>query len=352
MAIELELTAPAMALKASMAPAPTPVFAALSIRCTPLIPYMAGPSSPPIHSKEKAKAMEENNDNENEATQVLREKLENFVVPITENEKSKALIAKLEQMGAKRAFKSKETVESDSNEEQEEKRVQTVKKNVKEPIGTNKEKEAVEMQMMVALKMPMAGPSHPISKPVVLIPSAPKSVPKAPIVSTTSVAGPSTLQSSAPKTIATAPKPVSVTLTVRQFKLAGTEESGMLIINQATEVSAGKVADAAMQETFQSDEDTGNKNDDGKGNNDNEGNNDNNATMNIDTDSLVVDTKFLESLHLKKAYQGALTKARKAIKDIALSSDYKSLYNSKKIVQALIIGTTKHVHNMKRWQEC
>ncbi|KAG6898585.1 hypothetical protein C0995_009216 [Termitomyces sp. Mi166 len=66
-----------------------------------------------------------------------------------EKGKSNALIAKLEQMGAKRAFKSKETVESDSDEEEEEERVCMIKKmkckHIKEPIGMSKEKEAIEL---------------------------------------------------------------------------------------------------------------------------------------------------------------------------------------------------------------
>ncbi|KAG6887380.1 hypothetical protein C0995_015723, partial [Termitomyces sp. Mi166 len=184
--------------------------------------------------------------------------------------KAKVLIANSEQTGAKKAFKSKETVESNSDEEEEEKRVHTIKKikreHVKEPIGVSKKKKADDLQMKVVPKMPIAEPLHSISKLVVLIPSMPKSVPKAPIVSTTPIAGPFTF--SAPKTIAAAPvpKPVPVMSTgkpavkggsviknpfmVRQFKLAGTEESGVLIINQATEVSASKVTSTAIQETL------------------------------------------------------------------------------------------------------
>ncbi|KAG6873398.1 hypothetical protein C0995_016209 [Termitomyces sp. Mi166 len=310
MAIELKLTVPAMVPKASVAPAPTPISAALLIRHMPSISYVAEPSGPPMHlyselslqeqeevcavkSKEKAKVVEEDDDNEDEATQMLRKELENFVVPITCGQcvannmaeecwyltegfkgkgKSKALITKSEQTGAKRAFKSKETVASDSNKEEEEERVCMIKKikhkHVKELIGVSKRKE-VGLQMAVASKTPMAGPLCSISEPVVLIPSMPKSVPKVSVVLTTPVAGPSTLQtilSSVPKTIATAPKPVSVMSTgklaieggsvikdpfmVRQFKLVGIEESGTPIINQATEVSSGKVAGDAMQETL------------------------------------------------------------------------------------------------------
>ncbi|KAG6859834.1 hypothetical protein C0995_003197 [Termitomyces sp. Mi166 len=290
--------------------------------------------------------------------------------------KSKALIANSEQMGTKRAFKSKEMVKSNSKEKEEEERVCMIKKikhkHIEELIGASKRKEVVELQTTVASKMPVAGPLHSISK-LVLISSMTKSVLKMLVVSTTPIAGPSnmwTVPSSAPKIITTAsvPKPAPVTSTgkpaikgasiikdpfmVRQCKLAGTEESGVLIINQVTEVSVGKVAGAAMQETLQSNKDIGNKNNDGEGDNDHEGNDDNDAAMDIDTSSLVMDMKFLELLHLEEAYQGALMKAKKVIKDIAPAPDYKFLYNSNKIIQALTIGTTKCMCNRKRQQEC
>ncbi|KAG6891790.1 hypothetical protein C0995_008063, partial [Termitomyces sp. Mi166 len=58
---------------------------------------------------------------------------------------------------------------------------------------------------------------------------------------------------------------------VRRFKLAGTEESGALIINQATEVPA-------IQGTLHSDE---SGNEDAVGDNDDSDNN--NGTMNVDS---------------------------------------------------------------------
>ncbi|KAG6887454.1 hypothetical protein C0995_015214, partial [Termitomyces sp. Mi166 len=137
-----------------------------------------------------------------------------------------------------------------------------------------------------------------------------------PIVALASpVAGPSTAQivlSSAPKptTAMHISKPASVNSTskpaikggsvfkdpfmVRQFKLVGTEESGALIINQATEVAAGKVISIATQETLQdkdtSDEDDNDKdsngnednNEDSKGDDDNS-DNDNDAAMDVDS---------------------------------------------------------------------
>ncbi|KAG6871810.1 hypothetical protein C0995_016268 [Termitomyces sp. Mi166 len=102
-AVELEPTVPVVVPEASMAPAPTPVSAALFIKCAPSVPYVAELSSPPMHistmlitqrqpfqwapihskSKEKAKVTKEDNDNEDEATQTLQEELENFIVPTT-----------------------------------------------------------------------------------------------------------------------------------------------------------------------------------------------------------------------------------------------------------------------------
>ncbi|KAG6898584.1 hypothetical protein C0995_009215, partial [Termitomyces sp. Mi166 len=90
----------------------------------------------------------------------------------------------------------------------------------------------------------------------------------------------------------------------------------------------------------------------GEGNNDNESNDDDDVAMDIDTGSLVVDTKFLELLHLEEASQGVLKEAKKVVRNIALAPsakleklpfpklDYKSLYNSNRIVQALTVGAT------------
>ncbi|KAG6859914.1 hypothetical protein C0995_002006 [Termitomyces sp. Mi166 len=118
----------------------------------------------------------------------------------------------------------------------------------------------------------------PISKPIVALASQ--------------VAGPSTAQivpSSAPKPAAmtTSSRPVPVKsvskpaikggfifkdpFMVRQFKLAGTEECGALIINQATEVTG----DEDTSDKDENDQDS-NDNEGGKGNNDN-------AAMDIDS---------------------------------------------------------------------
>ncbi|KAG6887460.1 hypothetical protein C0995_015090 [Termitomyces sp. Mi166 len=92
MAIELEPTAPAVAPKASVASALTPVYVALLIRHAPSVPYRQSSQWALTCSKDKgkAKAMEEDDDNEDEATQTLREELKNFVVPTTFSDKDLA----------------------------------------------------------------------------------------------------------------------------------------------------------------------------------------------------------------------------------------------------------------------
>ncbi|KAG6859556.1 hypothetical protein C0995_007304 [Termitomyces sp. Mi166 len=104
------------------------------------------------------------------------------------------------------------------------------------------------------------------------------------------------------------------------FILAGTEESDALIINQVTEVFAGKVIGTATQETFQSDNDTGNENnEDGEGKNDSEGDDNDDGAMDVDTSGLVADAKFLESLFVKEVLQRVLTEVIKAIEDVVLA---------------------------------
>ncbi|KAG6859124.1 hypothetical protein C0995_011336, partial [Termitomyces sp. Mi166 len=80
-------------------------------------------------------------------------------------------------MGAKRSFKSRELVDSDSDEEEEEDRVHTIKKikrkHVEELTGAKRRKEIMELEdevEIVAAKIPVAGPSHPASKPIILVP--------------------------------------------------------------------------------------------------------------------------------------------------------------------------------------
>ncbi|KAG6883005.1 hypothetical protein C0995_013293, partial [Termitomyces sp. Mi166 len=171
---------------------------------------------------------------------------------------------------------SRELVDSDSNKEEEEDRTRMIKKikrdHVEEPTGIKRRKEIVDLDdevEIVASKIPVAGPSHLTSKPTVLVPSTSKCVPKLIISLASPVAGPST----APITSRSAPKPAAAAAAalskpapaksagptvkggfafkdpfmVRRFKLVGTEESGALIINQATEVPA-------TQGTLRSDE--------------------------------------------------------------------------------------------------
>ncbi|KAG6897948.1 hypothetical protein C0995_010032 [Termitomyces sp. Mi166 len=113
--------------------------------------------------------------------------------------KAKALLDDSEQMGAKQSFKSRELVDSDSNKEEEEDRVHMIKKikhkHVEEPTGAKRRKEIIELDEeveIVAPKAPTAGPSRSISKPAVVVPSAPKPVPKPIIVLASPIAGPLT----------------------------------------------------------------------------------------------------------------------------------------------------------------
>ncbi|KAG6893872.1 hypothetical protein C0995_015782, partial [Termitomyces sp. Mi166 len=95
--------------------------------------------------------------------------------------KAKALLGDSEQAGAKCSFKSLDLIDSDSDEEEEEDR---------------KKKEIIELDEeveIVAPKAPVAGPSCLTSKPIVLVPSMPKPVPKPIIALASPVAGPSTV---------------------------------------------------------------------------------------------------------------------------------------------------------------
>ncbi|KAG6859210.1 hypothetical protein C0995_010651 [Termitomyces sp. Mi166 len=166
---------------------------------------------------------------------------------------AKALLEDSEPTGAKRSFKSRELVDSNSDEEDEEDRVCVIKKikrkHVEEPTGAKRRKEIMKLDEeveIVAQKYQWrdlrARPQNPftskfILKPIVMLASP--------------VAGPSTapiVSSSAPKPAAAAAlsKPVPAKsagpavkggfifkdpFMVRQFKLAGTEESRVLIIN-------------------------------------------------------------------------------------------------------------------------
>ncbi|KAG6886446.1 hypothetical protein C0995_007671 [Termitomyces sp. Mi166 len=148
--------------------------------------------------------------------------------------------------------------------------------------STKRRKEIIELDEeveIVAPKAPTVGPSCPTSKPVVMVPRAPKPVPKPIIALASPTAGPSTapiVLSSAPKSAAAAalstPVPAKSAnpavkggfvfkdpFMVRQFKLVGMEESGALIINQATEVPATQ---GTMPSKDSTDEDAQGDNDD------------------------------------------------------------------------------------------
>ncbi|KAG6886870.1 hypothetical protein C0995_003718, partial [Termitomyces sp. Mi166 len=219
--------------------------------------------------------------------------------------KAKTLLGDSEQAGDKQSFKLMELVDSNSDEEEEKDRVCVIKKikreHVEELTGARIRKEIIELEdevvEIVALKTPVVGPSHQTSKPMVLVPSMPKPIPKPIIVLASPVAGPSTVSivpSSVPKPAAAAalfkPAPVKSAgpavkegfifkdpFMVRQFKLAGTEESRALIINQVTEVLATR---ETLQDGESSDED-GNDNEDGKSDDDNS--DDDDAAMDVDS---------------------------------------------------------------------
>ncbi|KAG6898773.1 hypothetical protein C0995_008418, partial [Termitomyces sp. Mi166 len=179
--------------------------------------------------------------------------------PLAALVKAKALVEDSEPTGAK------ELVDSDSDKEEEEDRVCVIKikcEHVEEPTGwCKRRKEIIELDdkvEIVAAKIPAVGPLHPASKPIILVPGASKFIPKPIVPLASPVAGPSTVpvaSSSAPKPVAAAalskPAPAKSvgpavkggsvfkdSFMVRCFKLAGTEESGALIINQVTEVLA------------------------------------------------------------------------------------------------------------------
>ncbi|KAG6871271.1 hypothetical protein C0995_006532, partial [Termitomyces sp. Mi166 len=231
--------------------------------------------------------------------------------------KAKALLGDSEQTGAIQTFKLTELVDSNSDKEEEEERVCIIKKikhkHIEEPTGARKRKEIIELEDEVEIvvpKTPMAGPSCLTSKPMVLVPSVPKPIPKPIVASASPVAGPSTapiVPSSVSKPAAAVPifKPAPVKsaskpaikggfvfkdpFMVRQFKLVGTEESSALIINQVTEVA---VTQETLQDEESSDEDNdkdGNDNEDGKGDDDNSNND--NAAMDVDSDKHLEETQ-------------------------------------------------------------
>ncbi|KAG6858541.1 hypothetical protein C0995_015822 [Termitomyces sp. Mi166 len=196
--------------------------------------------------------------------------------------KAKALLGDSEQAGAKRSFKLMELIESDSNEEEEEDRVCIIKKikheHVEELTGARKRKEIIELEDKVEIVMPktsVAGPLRHTSKPMVLVPSMPKSILKPIIVLASSVAGPST----APIVPSSASKPAAAAALSKPapVKSARPAVKGSSIVKDpfmATEV-------APTQETLQDEESSDKNNKDGNDNEDNSNNDD--ATMNIDS---------------------------------------------------------------------
>ncbi|KAG6881932.1 hypothetical protein C0995_016633, partial [Termitomyces sp. Mi166 len=162
------------------------------------------------------------------------------------------------------------------NEEEEKDRVCIIKKikqeHVEKPTGAKKRKEIIELDKeieIVAPKAPVAGPLHPTSKPVVLVPSMPKPVPKPIIALASPVAGSST----APIVPSSVPKPAAAASlsTPMPVKPAGPAIKGV------TEVPATQ---GTLQSGESSDEDS-NNNEDSQGDDDNS--NDDNVTMDIDS---------------------------------------------------------------------
>ncbi|KAG6869928.1 hypothetical protein C0995_016191 [Termitomyces sp. Mi166 len=160
--------------------------------------------------------------------------------------KAKALLEDSEPMGAKRSFKSRELVDSDSNKEEEEDRVHVIKKikreHVEELTGAKRRKEIMELDdevEIVASKIPVAGPLRLTSKPIVLVPGTSKFVSKLIVTLASPVAGPST----APRASSSTPKPVAAAALSKPVpaKSAGPAVKGGSIFKDpfmATEVPA------------------------------------------------------------------------------------------------------------------
>ncbi|KAG6901016.1 hypothetical protein C0995_002237 [Termitomyces sp. Mi166 len=274
MVIELEPTMPVVAPRTVMDLAPTPASATSLIQHAPSIPYIVDPSSLPISStlpstqepsqqaaphnkgKGKAKAMEDDEDKEGEAPQKLRKELEDFVVLTKFDDK---LLASLLPLPS-------EYYEGDIGV------IIALLTTWLINVGT-------QLANILAGTV-VANPKT--SKPMVLVSSMPKPIPRPIVALASPVAGPST----APIVPSSASKPAvkggfisKDPFMVRQFKLVGTEESSALIINQVIEV-------AVTQETLQ-DKDSSDK-DNNEDSNDDEGgkgddSNDDDAAMDVDS---------------------------------------------------------------------
>ncbi|KAG6902047.1 hypothetical protein C0995_005103 [Termitomyces sp. Mi166 len=293
--------------------------------------------------KGKAKAMEDDEDKEGEATQKLSKELEDFMVPTKSKGclwngigirmqkkcpslaalviakhvklvqaakafleqqgkssqffilegykgkgKAKALLGDSEQAGAKQSFKLMELVDSNSNEKEEEDRVHIIKKikreHVEELTGTRKRKEIIELKDEVEImvpKTPVAGPLHQTSKSVVLVPSMLKPIPKPIIALASPVAGPST----APIVPSSVSKPAAAAALSKPapVKSARPAIKGGSIVKDPFMVTEVPVTQETLQDEESSDENNkdGNDDEDGKGDDDDSDNDD--ATMDVDS---------------------------------------------------------------------
>ncbi|KAG6897172.1 hypothetical protein C0995_010769 [Termitomyces sp. Mi166 len=185
--------------------------------------------------------------------------------------KAKTLLGDSKQAGTKQFFKLTKLVDSNSDKEEEEDRVHVIKKikheHVEELTGARKRKEITELDEeveIVAPKTPVVGPLCQISKPMVLVPSMPKPIPKLIIV-----------RSSVPKPAATAAlsKPAPM-------KFARPAIKGGFIFKDPFMATKVPVTQETLQDEESSDED-GNDDEDGKGDDDNSDNDD--AIMDIDS---------------------------------------------------------------------
>ncbi|KAG6901094.1 hypothetical protein C0995_000829 [Termitomyces sp. Mi166 len=166
----------------------------------------------------------------------------------------------MEKSGAKHAFKSEETVDSDSNEEEKE-RAYAIKKikceHIEELIEQGKKKEVEEIQVMVVPKVPaaVAEPLCPTpSKLVVLIfAGTQKPVVKASTTSSSMPVPASTMAQALKPAVQLTPA-IKDPFMMRQFKLVDIEESGALIINQVMEISVGRFVGTQTQAQETADE--------------------------------------------------------------------------------------------------
>ncbi|KAG6859423.1 hypothetical protein C0995_008730, partial [Termitomyces sp. Mi166 len=269
-------------------------------------------AAPGNKGKGKAKVTEEDKDEEGEATQKLRKELEDFMVLtkcdrcIANNLADQCWMQKkhppLEALTVANCVKLVQVAKAFLEQQgklsqffvlegfQEKKKAKAlgVDSEPTELVGMRKEKEIIELgdleDEMVAPKTPVAGPLCQTLKPMILVPSMPKPIPKPIVVLASPVASPSTaciVLSLAPKPTAAVPvsKPAPV-------KSAGKPAvKGGFVFKDPFMVT--KVA--ATQETLQ-DEDTSNKDENNEDSNDDEGgkgddddSNNNDAAMDIDS---------------------------------------------------------------------